>query len=964
MKFGINSFFLVNALDHVYSEFDLTSVSQIIGRNNLGKTSLIRCLKFALIDNLSTGLHFGAYSWENTLNYYFPSTSRGNAWIVFRAYSSTRGQVTIAVTRSDTEKNIVRVVINGALGLDDFVESREDGGQIRKYSRTLAQLREYLMVERGLNADDVLVIRDAKEYREMLSDDNLSKHRGLGILPLRSKGGTDFSQFRFLMSKALDVNNYDLKNIKQALLQISDIKPADARLNFTGDTDTKQRFVANLGDRSEAMLALKLLPSFEVIKEASERAFSASKEIACLAKTHRAALSMRVGALEADIRFKDERLAELVEQKSGFDAQIEQSKREADEVKSQIARNEEIVSRHAQEVTSIESQIAQSLDQRSAEDLEAAIAAVHVRLHGAQSAVSPEAAARDVRDLEQQVSATQRSLEHLRSGHESFGAYLHKNYGANVYATLSSVLSPSVLSMQAKDVVSNESLLSLIDQAGVGDEVNLELLRATVVQGHLDHQPLGEEELQDQLSSLMTRLKSARAALADMDAVQSMRDEVVRLQELRDVRKRLAVLEGEQEKLRVAQAAQAIEDLRVKAADCEKVISRLDVMRGKVEDARRVLMVRNDAKLLASMKAALDGMTIDESRHAEGGNGCDLISSELGNEEYLDAYTASRTKLDERYRMAVGAMIKARDKSSSDYSALIGRLTGDASMSVISFDRPWLPDSELMIKLSDVIGNSKTRLEAANRMLSHLLVEQSHLASEFVRRLDQISKTVSLLSSKLKALRISNLADLGIDFVRNEAQLEKLHKLVSAGGTIDSVMEGGAMIDGKSVFDYFHDMLDSGSSIYHLEDMFSLNIYSVNHAGAKAHGSSSSATGSQGTVTMIQILLSVLLVGRLFDSSLVHDYVVPAYVDEAAQIDKDNLNTLTRCMLDNGFVTAFAHPSDFVLPMYGTYNVYEMRYVKSKGANYSYISMVGRKLTDKRIAPSQEVEDEREAQLA
>mgnify|MGYP001178313831 CR=1 FL=1 len=969
-KFGIHSFFLVNALDHVYSEFDLTAVSQIIGRNNLGKTSFIRCLKFALIDNLSSGGHFGKYSWDSTLKYYFPATKRGNAWVVFRARSYTRGEVTIAVTRSDIEKNVVRVVIDRPLDKSDFVEERDVGGQKRLFSRSLTQLREHLMVERGLNEQDILIVRDNKEWRELLCDDPLLKHQGLGILPLKSKSASDFGQFRQMMSKALDVNNYELKNIKDALLLIAGISGSAAKLNFTGDTDTKQRFTSNLGDRIEAMLAVKLIPSFELIERSSEAATEVSKEIACFASSHRAALALRVDKLEQDIRYKDERLVALGKDKEKAQSDIDAARGALDALKAQMTRSEDVLTRHERDVAAVNAEIEASLDQRSVQELDEAIAGLHGRARAASNVKSKEFAQRDVRGLERDVQAARIALEHAKGGVETFGAYLSSTYDANVLATLREVLHPGVFALPSKDVISNESLLASIGSSAVGSVVDLELLRAKVVGAGADELVLDEAALEENLAGLQAKLQVARAALVDSENAESIQTEINRLQELRDLRKRLASLMSEQEAQAIEAAKREVAGLKSEISKSEQAMRSLEQVKSKIEDDYRALTLRSDAKLLASMKLALEQMANDDRYHVQGGNSSDLLSTNLSNEEFLDAYSEKRTELANRYRSHIGAMIKERDKNSADYSALVDRLTGDASLSVITYERPWLSGSDLMAKLSDVIKKSEVRLETANKQLAHLLVEQSHLANNFVRNLDLVSKVVNGLSAKLKSLRISNLTDLGIELVRNNAQLEKLRKLVSAGGSIDSVMDGDNLIDGKSVVDYFHDMLDSGSSIYHLEEMFELNIYTVNHAGVRVQSSSASGAGSEGTVTMIQILLSVLLVGRLFDPALTHEFVVPAYVDEAAKIDKQNIRTLTRCMTENGFVTAFAHPFEAVLPMYGVFHVYEMRYLPSKTGEYHYVGMTMRRITDKRkdeeiaVLDDAEVVDEPAEQLA
>ena len=94
--------------------------------------------------------------------------------------------------------------------------------------------------------------------------------------------------------------------------------------------------------------------------------------------------------------------------------------------------------------------------------------------------------------------------------------------------------------------------------------------------------------------------------------------------------------------------------------------------------------------------------------------------------------------------------------------------------------------------------------------------------------------------------------------------------------------------------------------------------------GKQTKGTSTSDTGSNGTNLMMQVIMSALLLGKIFDESQSRDYLVPVYVDEADSLDEYNRDILVSCLTDHGFNPVLAHPGDKAFNLRTRYFVHDM----------------------------------------
>ncbi len=90
MRNGPVKIVLIQAGKYDYAEVDLDGAVQIVGGNNVGKTTLINTLPFLYVDDRSK-MSFGRYSLDETLEYYF----RSQYSYVFFECRTLRGQAVV-----------------------------------------------------------------------------------------------------------------------------------------------------------------------------------------------------------------------------------------------------------------------------------------------------------------------------------------------------------------------------------------------------------------------------------------------------------------------------------------------------------------------------------------------------------------------------------------------------------------------------------------------------------------------------------------------------------------------------------------------------------------------------------------------------------------------------------------------------------------------------------------------------
>ena len=223
MSLGPQRLILINSSLYEYAEVELVGTLQIVGPNNIGKTTLIKTLQFLYLND-RRHMDFGAHSPEQTREFYFPNQY---SYILFECLGVTglhvigwRGQS--KTSGGDPE----RFCYGGPFDASDFLDQKN-------------QAREPKEVDARLSLKNLRKIKSAEEHKELLLPPGSGEERGLGIVALRE--AEKFHHFRETLKNLLTLSTISQEQMRDSLLMLADIPPDrtafDARELFGNDYD-------------------------------------------------------------------------------------------------------------------------------------------------------------------------------------------------------------------------------------------------------------------------------------------------------------------------------------------------------------------------------------------------------------------------------------------------------------------------------------------------------------------------------------------------------------------------------------------------------------------------------------------------------------------------------------------------------------------------------------------------------
>ena len=223
MQVGPTRLILIHSSLYDYAEIELAGALEIVGPNNIGKTTLIKTLQFLYLND-RRHMEFGSHAAEQTREFYFPNRY---SYILFEclgvAGQCVNGWRGKAKTSGDEPE---RFCYSGPFDPADFLDPKN-------------QVREPKEVDARLSLKNLRKIGSAEEHKELLLPPVDGEMRGLGIVSLRDSGR--YHQFRETLKNLLTLSAITQEQMHDCLLMLADIPPDrtafDARELFGNDYD-------------------------------------------------------------------------------------------------------------------------------------------------------------------------------------------------------------------------------------------------------------------------------------------------------------------------------------------------------------------------------------------------------------------------------------------------------------------------------------------------------------------------------------------------------------------------------------------------------------------------------------------------------------------------------------------------------------------------------------------------------
>src|SRR6266487_4756635 len=224
MPLGPQRLILINSSLYEYAEVELAGTLQIVGPNNIGKTTLIKTLQFLYLND-RRHMDFGAHSPEQTREFYFPNQY---SYILFECLGVTGQHVIGWRGQSKTSGGEPeRFCYSGPFVATDFHNQKNE-------------VREPREVDAKLSLKNLRKIKSAEEHKELLLPPANGEARGLGIVALRES--EKFHHFRETLKNLLTLSTITQEQMRDCLLMLADIPPDrtafDARELFGNDYDS------------------------------------------------------------------------------------------------------------------------------------------------------------------------------------------------------------------------------------------------------------------------------------------------------------------------------------------------------------------------------------------------------------------------------------------------------------------------------------------------------------------------------------------------------------------------------------------------------------------------------------------------------------------------------------------------------------------------------------------------------
>jgi len=147
----LNKIIILNSKPYTKAEITLDSDSlQIVGANNIGKTTLINCLNFLFIID-GNKMQFGDHDFVKSLNHYFPSSKqspKNTSYMIFEIFK--RGYYCIMLVKN--EKNVEYYKIDNEYDENFFFDKKEKD---QKILRNFRELNHHFMSQTSLKLESL-----------------------------------------------------------------------------------------------------------------------------------------------------------------------------------------------------------------------------------------------------------------------------------------------------------------------------------------------------------------------------------------------------------------------------------------------------------------------------------------------------------------------------------------------------------------------------------------------------------------------------------------------------------------------------------------------------------------------------------------------------------------------------------------------------------------------------------------
>lgn len=828
---------------------------QLVGPNNIGKSTLIYALNFLfIIDGQKMSFSGNRKGDKETIHHYFPNHNQ--SFIVFEVFKKSYYSI---IVKRDSESNLEYYKFDSEYKEEYFVDEDK-------------RLLKFEEVKERLAAAD-LKLEQFKDKRDVFQFVYQRGKRNNAVVWLddsvRSEGiSNNFSRiYRYLINTKLITN----KNLKEALIV------ADNRENETLNFSQKNK--KDINDLKRINNEIRNLKSvkneFDEFRELVSQYNAKSHILSELYFGFNKNYAHTMPELQVQLHEKDKAIGrlntemneELIPQKADLDRKIGGKEAEIN-ARTQLLheKENEIKIIDAYEPVKILNEQLANLD-KERKTIESRITIAEMQKLNSQQ-------------IENKIVRIDEQMTRVNMQVKNYSNLLINKISGSVEnrKLLNSILSDQVSSLP-------------------GDQVLKQIHKISQTLNIFDGQIDISKNIEIKDFKNVDQLKEELAALKEEKVQQEALLKVVK--DLEASQEQLGKIEEQIEAIKHKLARIKLKPTLVKSLEKHKAeINELMADKEKFEAEQKQI-----AKTIARKSNELRDLLDEKQKRQERINRLIEMKHEIDELGLAGEEFETNESLDQLYnKVKLNWQDRITLKSNKDH--LFEKLRD-------KLQSTFADENDFIKYVEEEVALIEDKERSIQSLLESISTQFANPAYTLLKRYEEFKEFIyNKFNSKLTQTRISDIEALTIELIDNKRLVDEVKKISQIQQVTGQLMFEFDNSDSLKVLDHY---LESGTQI-EFDDLFDITLH-LSRKGSTKQVDLSQQIESDGTDKMIRLVIVMNIINRLALAD--HENRIALFIDEVATIDKQNRPELVRFCKDHFFIPIFAAPD--AVPGFGKY---------------------------------------------
>lgn len=828
---------------------------QLVGPNNIGKSTLIYALNFLFIIDGNKMTFSGQRKGDKeTIHHYFPNHNQ--SYIVFEIFKKSYYSI---IVKRDSEGNLEYYRFESEYKEEFFIDPDK---KLLKFDEVQARI-----------AAAGLELTPFKDKREVFNTVYQRGKRNNGVVWLEDTVKSDglsnnFSRiYRYLINTKL-INN---KNLKEALI-VADNRENET-LNFSQKNKKDIQDLMKVNSEIRNIRSVK--NEFDEFREAVSQYGAKARIISQLFDGFTRSYAETLPQLQTQLIERDKNIAklktevneELIPEKAELDRKIGGKDAEI-QAKAHVLNEKEI------EIKTINSFEPENIlkEQLANHDLKRKEIESRITMVEMQKLSTPQ--------IEHRLATLKEQITRYEGQLKNYNDLLINKISGTIEnrKLLNSILSEQVLSLPSDQVIKKIKKISEslnIFDGEIDISKNLEIRDFKSVE-EIKEELNGTKQERANLEGLLKVVSAFEAAQAELAGInnqmETIRMKLLKIKSKPALTKALDKLKAEINELSASKEKYEHEQRIIS----KKIAQKSNELQEIVEDKKK----REDRiKQIMDFKRELDELAIAPEPYETSESLDQLYNKIVLNQRDRDLLKINKDKLFD----------KLRDKLQSTYA----------------------DEQEFIDYVEEEVALVEEKERSIMALLESISTQFANPAYTLLKRYEEFKEFVyNKFNQKLAQTRISDIESLTIELMDNKRLVEEVRKISQI-----QTIKGQLMFefDTSENLKILNNYLDSGKKI-DFDDLFDITLH-LSKKGTTKPVDLSEQIESDGTDKMIRLVIIMSIINRLAIND--DENRIALFIDEVATIDKQNRPELVRFCREHHFIPIFAAPD--AVPGFGKY---------------------------------------------